>query len=123
MSESTPSQKVQILRIEVEVEQVHEVQFVVIENGKLIARVGVRCRGLMVATFRQLYVVPECRKRGIGKQLVMACIREAREAGCCVINLSVAANNRSVIPWYNAQGFIAALEYADGEVVMVKSIK
>jgi ribosomal protein S18 acetylase RimI-like enzyme len=50
-------------------------------------------------------VVPEARGRGVGRQLVLKALREARAAGMCQLSLSVDARNQPAIQLYRGLGF------------------
>lgn len=113
------SEVIQIITIEPVVEQVHETQFMAMASGQCIGRVGVRTKGLEVAQMRQLYVEPAHRGQGLGKRLVGACLDLAVKDGCKSLNLTIAANNKPVRPFYERMGFIVCMEYLDGEVAMV----
>jgi ribosomal protein S18 acetylase RimI-like enzyme len=52
-----------------------------------------------------LAVLPECQKRGYGRQLVDKAITELRKLGCLKVNLRVRASNASVIGFYKHLGF------------------
>ncbi len=113
----------QIVQIDTDVEGVNETQYIALVDGQCIGRVGVKSRGLLCATIRQLYVRPEHRGRGIGRKLVRDCIFRAGLHGCETINLSIAKCNRQVVPFYKRMGFIIAVEFSDNEIVMCLSLK
>ncbi len=52
-----------------------------------------------------LAVVPEHRGRGIGRRLLEAVERKARELGCCKLTLEVLENNARARRMYGAAGF------------------
>lgn len=51
-----------------------------------------------------LAVLPECRRRGIGRALLAAAEREARRRGCCKLTLEVREDNPAIV-LYEHQGF------------------
>lgn len=51
------------------------------------------------------YVAPAGRGRGIGRQLMAAVEKRAREMGCCKLTLEVLENNRRARAVYHAAGF------------------
>jgi GNAT superfamily N-acetyltransferase len=59
-----------------------------------------------------LMVLPTHRGRGIGRQLLEAVERKARQLGCCKITLEVLENNHHARRVYDAAGF-APLVYQD----------
>ncbi|MGC4017519.1 MAG: GNAT family N-acetyltransferase [Luteolibacter sp.] len=111
-----------IIRFDVEVEGVQETQFMLHYGNAIKARVGVKHFGVRVAQVRQLYVDPLHRHQGIGTRLIEECCRIAAASGCEAIALTVAQCNAGVEPFYTRQGFTIAVEYADGEIVLVKPI-
>jgi len=60
-----------------------------------------------------LAVVPEWRGKGVGRLLLNAVERKARELGCCKLTLEVLENNRVARRLYEAVGFGQA-EYGEG---------
>lgn len=56
-----------------------------------------------------LAVLPEHRGRGIGRALLAAVEREARERGCARVTLEVQENNRRARDIYEAAGFAHAV--------------
>src|SRR4051812_3159345 len=52
-----------------------------------------------------LAVLPEYRGRGIGRRLLEAVERKARELGCCKLTLEVQEKNRKAKGVYEAAGF------------------
>ena len=52
-----------------------------------------------------LAVLPECQKKGYGRQLVEKTINELRKLGCLKVNLQVRASNASVVSFYKHLGF------------------
>lgn len=56
-----------------------------------------------------LTVLPDCRGRGIGRQLLMAVQSKARSIGCCKVTLEVQENNRTARRVYERDGFSQAI--------------
>jgi GNAT superfamily N-acetyltransferase len=54
------------------------------------------------------YVVPELRGRGVGRALLAAVERKARESGCCKLTLEVLENNTPARRLYESCGFVQA---------------
>ncbi len=54
------------------------------------------------------YVVPALRGRGIGRALLAAVERKARETGCCKLTLEVLENNTPARRLYETCGFSQA---------------
>ena len=82
------------------------------EDGTLAAQVGfereARSKSRHKGTLIGMYVVPEFRGRGLGKQLVAALIAEARaRAGMEQINLTVTHRNAEARALYLKAGFVS----------------
>ena len=82
------------------------------EDGILAAQVGfereARSKSRHKGTLIGMYVVPEFRCRGLGKQLVAALIAEARAlAGLEQINLTVTHSNAKARALYLKAGFVS----------------
>jgi len=106
--------------VEPVVEGIHEFQFIAVGRS-IFGRVGLSAKDTKVASIRQLYVAPDSRKQGIGKELVRLCIYQAATEGCESINLTVAKSNEQVIPFYKKLGFILCADFGD-EVWMCRPI-
>ncbi len=74
-------------------------------------------------TVLQVAVLPEYRKKGIGKQLTLAAMKQAMKLGAEVVFLEVRVSNSSARGLYQALGFkeIAVRKgyYRDGETAMI----
>lgn len=72
------------------------------------------------------YIDPEFRGRGLGRSLLAAIEREARERGCCKLTLEVQENNSRARSIYRQFGFAQAVYAADmmggGSLYMVKPL-
>jgi GNAT superfamily N-acetyltransferase len=72
------------------------------------------------------YVAPEFRGRGLGRSLLAAIEREARDKGCCKLTLEVQENNPRARSIYGRFGFAQAVYAADmtggGSIYMVKPL-
>jgi ribosomal protein S18 acetylase RimI-like enzyme len=53
-----------------------------------------------------LAVARDCRRNGIGRQLMAAAEQRLRDLGCPKINLQVRTTNREVIAFYQSIGFL-----------------
>ena len=51
-----------------------------------------------------LSVLPEYRHKGIGKELLLHSLDEARKAGCHALNLSIVEENQILRKWYEDNG-------------------
>lgn len=63
-----------------------------------------RCRPLL--NIHDLVVLPGHRGRGVGKRLIEATERIARERDCCKLTLEVLEGNEAAISVYEACGFV-----------------
>ena len=66
-----------------------------------------------LVNIHDLAVLPACRGRGIGRQLLDAVERKARALGCCKVTLEVQEDNVRARRIYEAAGF-AQTVYAEG---------
>ncbi len=55
----------------------------------------------------ELYVVPEVRGRGLGRELLRACVDRARERGCDFIDLATSEDDVGARHLYESEGFHA----------------
>jgi len=69
-------------------------------------------------------VLPESRGSGVGRQLLAAVERKAREMGCCKVTLEVLENNHRALKVYAAAGFARATytEAAGGALFFAKKL-
>jgi GNAT superfamily N-acetyltransferase len=79
------------------------------ENGELVGFlayyfVPFTYRAKPNLIIKELYIADRCRSRGIGRQLMKAVAREAREAGCGMIKWWVAKWNERGIEFYKRLG-------------------
>ncbi len=58
-----------------------------------------------IINISDLFTSPGQRGRGIGKRLLAAVEKKAKELNCCKITLEVQENNRNAIAIYSAAGF------------------
>jgi GNAT superfamily N-acetyltransferase len=59
----------------------------------------------LVAWLEELYVMPDCRHRGIGTALITEVLKQAREAGIVAIDLEVDSRQSRAIAFYQQIGF------------------
>jgi ribosomal protein S18 acetylase RimI-like enzyme len=64
-----------------------------------------RAKNRHKATVVGMYVAPECAGRGIGRALVDAVLREARDSGLGLLVLTVTEGNHAAISLYEGAGF------------------
>jgi GNAT superfamily N-acetyltransferase len=61
--------------------------------------------GGLTSWLEELYVIPELRNRGIGRELLTAVISRAGERGCAAIDLEVEADHARAVNLYRRAGF------------------
>ena len=71
------------------------------------------------------FVAPICRGTGVGRQLMAAVERCARELGCCKLTLEVQENNHRARAIYAAAGFAQSVHVsaAGGALFLTRSLK
>lgn len=92
--------------------------FLAMTNEKAIG-----CVALYKNELRRLFVVPEYRQNGIGKQLVVSVIELARKKGVTQLELRTRASMTPAIQLYTQLGFIAqSTPIANFQFVMRKDL-
>lgn len=83
------------------------------ENGKLVGYLLYNNRShspvtrkYNYATIEDIYVLPECRRRGIASKLLETCLRQLRETGVTHIRLQVLDQNDAAKSLYMKFGFV-----------------
>ena len=68
---------------------------------------GFACASVVLerCELRRIAVDPEARRGGLGRDLLVAVMEHARERGCTVVELEVAAQNSAARALYEALGF------------------
>jgi len=70
-----------------------------------------------------LIVVPDFRKKGVGRRLLEAVERKARALGCCKLTLEVLDRNERALRAYTAFGFARyVLQEAAGEAIFMTKV-
>ena len=68
---------------------------------------------IQLINIHDLAILPEHRGRGIGRQLLAAVERKARDIGCCKLTLEVQENNHRARGVYGEFGFEQAVHKAE----------
>ena len=75
-----------------------------LESGRIVATVMAGYEGHR-GWLNYLAVVPDLRKKGLGRQMVEEAERKLRQLGCPKINLLVRTSNIDVLEFYQRLGF------------------
>jgi ribosomal protein S18 acetylase RimI-like enzyme len=87
----------------------------VAKRGSRIVGVGVlQPEGAGSGRIVRMSVAGDCRRQGIGTQLLQGLVQAARERGCRRVVLETTASWESAVKFYGSRGFIAA-EVRDGD--------
>jgi ribosomal protein S18 acetylase RimI-like enzyme len=78
--------------------------------------VALRDLGHGICEMKRLYIRPEWRGRGIGKQLAEAILHKAREAGYSRMRLDSIAEMESALALYRSLGFVEIAPYWDNPI-------
>ena len=78
--------------------------FVYEDNGVLCGYYNLLMQDNNECELGSLSVLPEYRHKGIGKELLLHSLDEARKAGCHTLNLSIVEENRILRKWYEDNG-------------------
>jgi ribosomal protein S18 acetylase RimI-like enzyme len=78
--------------------------FVALLNDKVIGSVMVGYEGHR-GWINYLTVLPNCQRRGYGRELVKKAINELKRLGCLKVNLQVRRSNISAVGFYKHLGF------------------
>lgn len=102
---------IDVLKMEIEGNEFFLITYVVDES--MVGCVQMDEVNTPSANIFRLYVAPNARYKGVGSQLIRECLSLARENNCKSAALTIAKNNREVIPFYEKLGFIFAMEWPD----------
>ncbi|MBK7864059.1 MAG: GNAT family N-acetyltransferase [Archangiaceae bacterium] len=80
--------------------------FVAREGGVLLGTAGVVRTGPQVFELRKMYLAPASRGKGVGKQLLEACVRFCREQGARQVTLDTTEAMVQAIAFYERNGFV-----------------
>jgi putative acetyltransferase len=78
--------------------------------------VALRDLGDGTGELKRLYINPDWRGRGIGRRLVEAIIRKAREGGYSRLRLDSIAEMESALALYRSLGFVEIAPYWDNPI-------
>ena len=78
--------------------------FVSATDGKLCGYYSLLDQGNGECELNNLAVLPECRHKGLGKQLLEHSFDRARQMGCCFMNIGIVEENKVLRKWYEQNG-------------------
>jgi len=81
-------------------------QYGCFQDDKLVGYVSVSKESDGVFEIHNLAVLPNCRHKGYGKQLLNYCALKIRESGGNKINISIVEENTVLKNWYLDYGFV-----------------
>ena len=81
--------------------------FILSQDGAPVGCVGVERAGDDFFYLERLAVLPQKRRQGLGRRLVLHAIEEARSKGAGRIGIGIIAAQRELKQWYERLGFVA----------------
>ena len=87
-----------------QLDEQHRPMFVYEKDGVLCGYYNLLMQENNECELGSLSVLPEYRHKGIGKELLMHSLDQARRAGCKTLNLSIVEENQVLRRWYEANG-------------------
>ena len=86
--------------------------FYVVDNqGQICGCIGVRELSEEIAELKRLYLAPECRGRGIGHELCVSVINDARNFGYRLIRLDTTTKSPAALALFQKLGFHEIARY------------
>ena len=89
-----------------QLDEQHRPMFVYEKDGVLCGYYNLLMRDNNECELGSLSVLPEYRHKGIGKELLMHSLDQARRAGCKTLNLSIVEENQVLRKWYEDNGAV-----------------
>ena len=80
---------------------------IVVENGVIVATVGLYRESDTTCELRKMYCLPTSRGKGLGKMLLELSIEKARELGFSRVVLETASPLKEAISLYKKYGFVS----------------
>jgi len=85
--------------------------YVVDDQGRICGCIGLRAWSDDTAELKRLYLAPECRGRGIGHELCVSVINDARNLGYRLIRLDTTAKSPAALALFRKLGFYEIARY------------
>ncbi len=89
----------------------HGFLLVLVDDGRVVACVGVRQLEPRTCEMKRMYVLPEARGRGLGRRLARAAIGKARESGYARMRLDTVESLTAANALYESLGFVVIDPY------------
>ncbi|WP_416899253.1 MAG: GNAT family N-acetyltransferase [Minwuia sp.] len=89
--------------------------FVAEQDGHLAGMFGLERAGQVVLELRRMYVAPECRGMGYGRELLAAAEAEARRLGAVRLILSTSEVQQAALGVYRSSGYAEVAETAEAD--------
>ena len=81
--------------------------------GEVVGTAAVRLLEPGLGELKRMWLRPSCQGRGLGRQLMDACLHEARRLGCRALRLDTQARMEAAVHLYRAYGFSEIPRYND----------
>ena len=76
------------------------------ESGKIVGYYSLLLQENHECELNNLCVLPSCRHKGIGEELLKSVFEEAAELSCTKINIGIVEENTVLRKWYETFGFV-----------------
>lgn len=93
-------------RLEWHFKQEHRPMYGYFDNGIVVGYYSLLLQDNNECELNNLCVIPGCRHRGIGEELVKHAFQIAGELGCQKMNVGIVEENTVLRRWYEAFGFV-----------------
>lgn len=121
MPTANPLPALQIQRLLVTVDGQQETRLCALAEGQFIGTCAFKA-SKHTASLIQLFVAHQYRHRGVGSILVRECEHLAQRYQIPGLGLLISQTNEAVKPFYDRLGFVPIFQYADGDLLMWKSV-
>jgi N-acetylglutamate synthase-like GNAT family acetyltransferase len=79
--------------------------FILSQDGESVGCVGIEIPGPDICYLERLAVLPERRRRGLGRRLVLHVLSQAKSSGVNKIGIGIIADHTELKEWYAKLGF------------------
>lgn len=84
----------------------HRPMFGCFQGGQLVGFYSLQRKDGRVCELNHLSVLPQFRKRGIGRQLLNHAFETAEKLGCSQMKIGIVEENQVLRKWYESNGFV-----------------